>query len=529
MVQYDVANRLGIAGEGVIIAVCDAGFDWRAHVAFRQLDVRGEYDFVNGDSTAYDEADENSPGSETHGTMVLSLMTGYWPDTVVGAAYRAGVLLAKTEDVRSEKNVEEDHLVAGLEWLEANGGDVVNISLGYTTFDAPEHPHSYSELDGHTAFGSRGINHLVSLGVVAVAAAGNEGFGETNYRYVSVPAEADSAIAAAAVDSAERIAGFSSRGFGSPGAGIRVRIKPDLAALGVGNFAAEPSNPHGIVSQQGTSFASPVTATAVALLLSAAPELRPWEVRSLLQSTASRASSPDTAFGYGVVRLGDALKKLSMTRPIVGFPVVRLNSIMGSRKLIIAAGVLNSNVSISQQMRERSVDSLTYLGLRVRNLQSPGTYQVIAPQPTSGIARWVVPDQTEIYIHDGDSIEIEIYSLTDNKVLRTAQLVINGESAEPHGSLCGQLFSSSSTLGTASPNPFSSSTVIDYIVQYQTNVTLVVYNSIGQEVAVLIDDQRRNAGYHSEIFNAEGLPSGAYYYRLTAGDITQTGSLIYLP
>jgi hypothetical protein len=60
-------------------------------------------------------------------------------------------------------------------------------------------------------------------------------------------------------------------------------------------------------------------------------------------------------------------------------------------------------------------------------------------------------------------------------------------------------------------------------------VTLVVYNSIGQEVAVLIDDQRRNAGYHSEIFNAEGLPSGAYYYRLTAGDITQTGSLIYLP
>ena len=55
--------------------------------------------------------------------------------------------------------------------MEAQGVDVTNTSLGYTTFDPPETGHSYEELNGHTAFGSRGVNHAVQLGVTCVLAA----------------------------------------------------------------------------------------------------------------------------------------------------------------------------------------------------------------------------------------------------------------------------------------------------------------------------------------------------------------------
>ena len=71
---------------------------------------------------------------------------------------RAAFMLAKTEDLRYERHVEEDNFVAGLEWLEAQGVDITNTSLGYTVFDAPEAPHTYDELTGNRVPASRAVN-----------------------------------------------------------------------------------------------------------------------------------------------------------------------------------------------------------------------------------------------------------------------------------------------------------------------------------------------------------------------------------
>ncbi len=70
------------------------------------------------------------------------------------------------------------------------------------------------------------------------------------------------------------------------------------------------------------------------------------------------------------------------------------------------------------------------------------------------------------------------------------------------------------------PNPFNPSTEIVFQLGFQTEVTLVIYNLLGQEVAVLLDEKPFVAGAHSVSFEPTNLAAGVYYYRLTAGDFT---------
>lgn len=67
------------------------------------------------------------------------------------------------------------------------------------------------------------------------------------------------------------------------------------------------------------------------------------------------------------------------------------------------------------------------------------------------------------------------------------------------------------------PNPFNPVTNIEFSVAKSNHVTLVIYNSMGQEVAKLVNQQLAPGTYKYD-FNASNLPSGSYYYRLTAGD-----------
>jgi hypothetical protein len=69
------------------------------------------------------------------------------------------------------------------------------------------------------------------------------------------------------------------------------------------------------------------------------------------------------------------------------------------------------------------------------------------------------------------------------------------------------------------PNPFNPSTTIRYALARSSHVTLTVYNVLGQQVAALVKG-REGAGYHEVVFDASGLSSGMYFYRLTAGEFT---------
>ena len=77
------------------------------------------------------------------------------------------------------------------------------------------------------------------------------------------------------------------------------------------------------------------------------------------------------------------------------------------------------------------------------------------------------------------------------------------------------------------PNPFNPATMIRYRLIGATHVSLIVYNTLGAAVAVLADEVQEE-GEHSVRFNGEGLPSGAYFYRLHADGIVETRKMILM-
>ena len=77
------------------------------------------------------------------------------------------------------------------------------------------------------------------------------------------------------------------------------------------------------------------------------------------------------------------------------------------------------------------------------------------------------------------------------------------------------------------PNPFNPTTVVSYQLSVASEVRLVVYDLLGQEVAVLVNGQQE-AGTHSIPFDGSALSSGLYLYRLEAGLFRQTKSMLLL-
>ncbi|MFQ5637067.1 MAG: T9SS type A sorting domain-containing protein [bacterium] len=77
------------------------------------------------------------------------------------------------------------------------------------------------------------------------------------------------------------------------------------------------------------------------------------------------------------------------------------------------------------------------------------------------------------------------------------------------------------------PNPFNPSTTITYSIPNESQVTLKIYNLLGQQVATLLDE-KQSAGAHTVIFDASHLASGYYVYRLQAGKSVETRKMMLL-
>jgi len=290
MMRVPTIHAYGFAGQGVLIAVFDSGFSLQP-TAFDALDVVATYDFIHDDENVELEEGDSS-GAENHGTIVLSALAGYDPGNLIGPAFQSSYLLAKTEDVGSETEIEEDYWIAAAEWAESRGADIITSSLGYIDW------YEYEDMDGETAPITIAADMAFDKGVVVITSAGNEG--DDAWFHITAPADGKNVIAVGAVNSLGDLAAFSSRGPTSDG-----RIKPEVVAMGVNTVVVYPGNRYGTAN--GTSLSCPMITGVAGLILSAHPELTPTQVRQALIQSADKLTQPSNEYGFGLVDALDAV------------------------------------------------------------------------------------------------------------------------------------------------------------------------------------------------------------------------------
>lgn len=308
--QLELMNAIeplerGINGRGVRLGFLDTPFNDLNHSAFDSLKKDNRLIAIRNFTGMTDDR-------SAHGLNVASIAAGYQEGRLIGPAHGAEILAGITEYAPTETNREEDNMVAALEWMEGEGVDVVNISLGYTTFDSGQRSYEVEDMDGDTGVTTIAADKAAALGVAVVTSAGNSGCSSPTqcWFYISTPADADSVITVGAVRSDSTAAGFTSRGPTADG-----RIKPDVAAMGVSTFVAVASDRDGYSYVNGTSFSGPLTAAVVAQMLQVNPDLNPIEVRDILRKTAGQADSPDNVLGWGIVNADAAIRMAESMAP----------------------------------------------------------------------------------------------------------------------------------------------------------------------------------------------------------------------
>ena len=317
-IQANFLHESGFRGEGIVIGLLDTGFSLE-HTALQQVDVIGQYDFVNNDNNPKDEIGQDDPGEDDHGSVVLGILAANAPGTLMGVAQRASYLLAKTEKVfqngqEFEHLIEEDWWIEGLEWAEEMGAEIICSSLGYSNW------YRFEDLDGKTSKLTIAANLAVEKGISVIVAAGNLGdqpLGDLGLGgRISVPADGFDVLAIGSVDRHGRSLQFSSRGPTFDG-----RIKPDLVAMGLGVTSINPQMRSRFVhNYRGTSASAPLSTGVVALLMQAFPLASSRDIASALRLTASQSHAPDNTVGHGIIRSRAAFEALLAQFGETGMP-----------------------------------------------------------------------------------------------------------------------------------------------------------------------------------------------------------------
>lgn len=308
MLDVPALHAQGFTGQGVLVGHFDNGYRLLSHESLAALQIVAAHDFVDGDADPAPPPD--APASwGAHGISTLSVLAGYAPGNLIGVAFGAQYVLARTENDGSETPVEEDNWVAAIEWADSLGIDVASTSLGYLDYDAPFTSWTWEDMDGNTTVITRAADLAVARGIVVVNSAGNQGE-DPNHNTLLAPADGDSVIAVGAVGADSVLASFSSIG---PTTDVPSRIKPDVVAQGRTVTCARTTTPTTYGTSSGTSLSCPLAAGVATLLVGAQPAATPMQIRDALRLTASRASSPDNYYGWGIVNALAALAFLNVS------------------------------------------------------------------------------------------------------------------------------------------------------------------------------------------------------------------------
>ncbi len=496
--EIPAVHSKGITGENVIIGLLDSGFRWKTHEAIENTNVIAEYDFVFQDSVTANGPNDH-PSQDIHGTMILGIIAGKKDGKLYGASYNSKYILAKTEDIRSERRIEEDNYAAALEWMERLGVDVTSSSLGYSEFDDPMESYTYRDMNGRTTIVARAVDSAFVRGVVTVTAAGNEF--NSPWKYIVSPADANYVLAVGAVYSNGYIAGFSSRGPTSDG-----RIKPDVCAMGVSIYTVSPGTYLNYTTATGTSAATPIVAGIAGLLISNYPEIDQYQVRDIIRKTASQANRPDTIYGWGIAN----------ARKAVSYPVlISRGSLTYLYKTFIDSLAIDSVITVLTDedgallsSRKMFIENQIKYRVDLSDLDENKIYGFYFEVVTAN-KKLRVPDDNLYYLLKLKSKQIDLIQLNPIN-LTTFDLEQNY------------------------PNPFISKTNFRFKLPVDDVVDFEIYDILGRKVRTLISNSFLSKGVYQSFFwdgrDDDGRPAanGIYLYRFKSKNFNQTKKMILL-
>lgn len=488
-----------ITGKGVRIGLFDSGFDWRKHESLTNSRVIAEWDFVFNDSITYNEQNDIA-SQHNHGTYVFSIIGGFKPGSLIGSSFESEFILAKTEDTRSEKHIEEDNFVAALEWMEGLGVDIISSSLGYNEFDSGQGDYSYSDMNGNTTIITKATEIAFSKGILLLTSAGNEG--NKSWKYITAPADGFNIIAVGSVNNQNTVSAFSSIGPTYDG-----RIKPEIVAQGENVFGAAASSISQYLYNSGTSAAAPIAAGVAGLLLSAHPYLTNMEMRDILLITSDNSGKPNNYKGYGLV---SALKSIE-------YPVIKNeNSINKCYKYFF------SGVKDSVQMKY-SFEGKNFLNAfnEVSSINNKFIFSFASQNSFGNVFYYYFEyrDSNDNKMRNPQN-ESEVYFFNSGKTKVVNLNAINR---------------SEEFISNIYPNPFTpkhKSANFEIKTNRKSFSSIDIYNAIGEKIKTVYRGNLDEGIYHFSwnIRNDNNilLPNGIYFVQIQLDDKIETKKIIII-
>lgn len=521
-------HAIGVNGTGVLIGMLDDGFNnYRTHAALKNIKVIATHDFIHNIDDVSIQSWEytTSPGQGDHGAGTLSAIGGFDDGHMIGAAFGASFILAKTEMDSSggaDFPSEEDTYVAGLEWAERLGADITSSSLGYKQFEdslfTPLPYYTTSDMNGRITKVAIAAVIAARKGVLVVTAMGNDGYisgkGDQSQRAdttLDSPADADSIVSVGATSSDGELAVFSGCGPTADG-----RIKPEVVAQGMGVYWADGSTTTDYEIVAGTSCSTPLVAGASALILSAHPQLTNMQIRDALMRTTDQrkdgtsetAVYPNNYYGYGFVDAYSAALSFGPVFSNVPLVTIRDSQLVVSTFIVSKSGILNDSVFLYYR-----IDGSALSRVHVQPTNTPNEY-------TAVLSLFANVNSVVGYFSLFDSAGLVYkYPTTD-----TLQFLLQQNTTPPQ----------SYTLLQNYPNPFSFThgTTLKFESPDEGEVEIAIYDILGQRVKTIFHGHALLGTnlvlYDGTDGNGRLIASGVYFARLKTQNSIRSIKMVFL-
>lgn len=473
------------------------------------------WDFVDNITGAWPGEDADEPDNEPtdfngHGTHVGGIMGAITNNSYMVAGLAGGWNEGATAPANGVKI-----MALRIGWSAPYQG----YEVGYVRMDFAAQAVYYAVNKGVTAIncswgssntGGLGaaINYAVANGVVVVHAAGNDGVSYPDY----LGSRTD-VLNVCATDSDDVKPSWSNYG-----------TWVDLAAPGVDVMSTYSYhyNPNYVAWMSGTSQAAPHATGAAGLLKSHDPSLSGQEIFDLIVDYTDNIDDLNPGF-EGL--LGSGRLNVFKSLNAVFAPSVTVIQPNGGEVLYIGQQYeimwdASDNIGIDSTLVDYSVDGGNEWTRIATLMGNPGSFLWTVTGPPSTTCR--------VRVTCYDAVGLIGSDMSDDDFCPPPPGPLAASGSQSGG---GMTIASADEAPVAfalyqnGPNPFNPSTMIKYALKEDCNVRMDVFNVLGQRVATLIDEYQTQ-GHKSIRWNARGVASGVYFYRLQAGDFTQTRKMV---